>query len=248
MKLSGTSPDRFDVNTVFGAWPKRRLDASSSALLARMDGANISTALACSIRGWLYDFEEGNDETLRVCEASGGRLVPVATICPTRYFGMIEEVDRIVSMGFRVVRFFPTEQEWQITQRPFGRLLAKLAETRLILMVPSTEGFTTIADTLGGMRNPVIIETIRAYPALADMIVSMQDSPNLHVEMHMIGSVDFVETLVREVGEQRLLFGSGAPLQSIAAATVPIERACISDAAKARIFAGNIRNLLEMNT
>ncbi len=248
MKPSETNSKRIDVNTVFGAWPKRRLDASSSALLSRMDRANVDTALACSIRGWLYDFQEGNDETVRVCATSAERLIPVATICPTRYFGMIEEVDRIVSLGFRVVRFFPTEQEWQITQRPFGRLLAKLAETDLILMVPSTEGFTTIANVLGGMRNPVIIETIRAYPTLADMIVCMQDTPNLYVEMHMIGSVDFVETLVQEVGEQRLLFGSGAPLQAISAATVPIERACISESAKARIFAGNIRTLLEKKT
>ena len=237
--------ERIDTNTVFGFWPKRKLDASASALVSRMDAADVDKALTCSIRGWLYDYKQGNDETLRMCADSGGRLLPVATINPNRFFGMIEEVDRIIESGFRVVRFFPHEQEWHITQRHFGRLLKKLAETDLILMVPSTEGFSRIADVFGEVPNKIIIETVRAYPELAVMIVSMQETDNLYAEMHLVGGMDHVATLTEEVGEDRLLFGSGAPLHCITSASLPILNASISDAARSSIFSENILGLLE---
>lgn len=234
-----------DANTVFGFWPKRKLDASSDALLARMDAAGIERALTCSIRGWLYDFKEGNDETWKTCKEHGDRLVPVATINPSTYFGVQEEVERIVDMGTRVVRFFPTAQEWSVSQRHFGKLLEKLAETNLVLMLPSTEGVTAIANAVSGIPNNVLIESVRLYPHMAELMVVLQENPKLFVESHLIGGLDFVETLVQEVGEDRLVFGSGAPFNCIPSTTAPIVKSRVSDAVKEKIFSKNLFNLLE---
>lgn len=233
-----------DANTVFGFWPKRKLDASAATLVSRLTATGVDRALTCSIRGWLYDFKEGNDETMKTCADSGGRLLPVATINPSTFFGTIEEVDRVVSMGFRVVRFFPTEQEWTVTQRHFGRLLAKLAGSKLVLMVPSSQGFSAIASVFEGVPNNVIIESKRAYPHTAEMIVVMQETPNLYVETHSIGGMDYICTLTHEIGDDRLLFGSGAPQRCISSALLPILKADISDESKARILSGNLCRLM----
>lgn len=236
--------EKIDANTLFGFWPKRNIDASVKALLSRMDKAGVDKALTCSIRGFLYDFREGNEETRRVCKESKGRLIPVATINPSTYFDVMEEVGRIVKRGFRMVRFFPTEQEWTISQRHFTKLLEKLADTDLVLMIPSTEGITAIANVTRGMPNAVVLETVRAYPHLAELIVVAQENPRLFIETHSIGGMDFVEVLVGEVGEERLVYGSGAPLHCFAAAALPIVNAGVSESAKAKIFSGNIRGLL----
>jgi len=209
-----------------------------------MDETGIDQALTCSLRGFLYSFKEGNDQTKKVCDESGGRFIPVATINPQTYFGVIEEVDRIVDGGFRIVRFFPTEQEWSITQKHFSRLLDKIAGTNLALMIPSTEGITTIADVTSGLDNAVIIETIRAYPHLAEMIISAQESRNLHIETHLIGGMEYPETLVREIGRDQIIFGSGAPLHCISAALLPVQNAQLDEETKALVLGGNIRRIL----
>ena len=236
---------KIDINTLFGFWPKRNIDASAANLLSRMDKAGIDKALTCSIRGFLYDFKEGNAETRKRCKESNGRLIPVATVNPSTYFGVIEEIDHIVETGFRVIRFFPVEQEWRVSQRHFTKLLEKLAETDLVLMLPSTEGITNIASAVKGMGNDVVIETVRAYPHLAELIVVAQENPHIFIETHLIGSMDFIEVLVKEVGEDRLLFSSGAPFHCFSSATLPILNARISEKTKEKIFFRNISGLLK---
>ena len=114
-----------DSNTLFGFWPKRKVDSSFENLVSLLTKANVERAFTCSMRGVFYDHVEGNDETLKRCRGSGGRLVPVATINPQRYFGVTEEVDRLMGLGFRLIRFFPGSQEWHPAQRHFTRLLEK---------------------------------------------------------------------------------------------------------------------------
>lgn len=234
-----------DANTLFGFWPRGTIDASVETLISRMDKAGIDRALTCSIRGFLYDFREGNDLTLATCDSSKGRLLPVATVNPSTYFGVNEEVDRIRELGFRIVRFFPVEQEWSISQRHVTRLLEKLAQTDLVLMLPSSEGITSIAAAVAGLPNQTIIETVRAYPHLAELIAVAQENPRIHVETHLIGSLDFIDVLAREVGEDRIVMGSGAPIHCFSSATLPIVNSQVSDEAKEKIMAGNILRLLE---
>lgn len=234
-----------DVNTLFGFWPWRNLDTSIASLLDRMDKAGVGRAVTCSTRGILYDFKEGNDETFEACRNSAERLIPAATINPSSYFGVREEVERVANMGFRLVRFFPHEQEWTISQRHCVKLLEQLAKTDLILMLPSTEGITTIAGVTRGMPNTVVIETLRAYPHLAELIAVAQENPRLYIELHSVGCADYVELLCREVGPERLLFGSAAPAHCISAASLPIIHASISEKAKRQILSENALHLLE---
>jgi predicted TIM-barrel fold metal-dependent hydrolase len=237
---------KVDANTVFGFWPKRKVDASHTALLSRMDKCGIDQSLTCSLVGLVSDFKAGNDETLRVCSQSDGRLIPVATINPQTYFGVLDEVDRIRADGFRIVRFFPTQQEWSVTQRHFTKLLESLSETDLVLMIPSTEGITNLANVTAGMHNAIIIETIRAYPQLAELIICAQENSNLYIETHLITSMDFVDLLVREVGPGRLVFGSGAPLHAISSSVLPILNAKIDEDVKENILSRNIARLLRL--
>jgi len=237
---------KIDANTFFGFWPKRRIEASVESLLGRMDRAGIDAALTYSAHGLLNDFKEGNDQTQKVCSESDGRLIPTATINPQTYFGIFEEVERIVANGFKIVRFFPVEQEWAITERHFVKLLEKIAQTELVVMLPSTSSATTIAAVCGGMGNPVIIESVRAYVHLAEIMITLQENKNIYLETHLIGGLSFIEMLCQEVGSEQLIFGTGAPLQCIGSSVGPVESADISEAEKDNIFRKNITRLLKL--
>ena len=98
---------------------------------------------------------------------------------------------------------------------------------------------------IGGISNPVIVESFR-YAALAEALVVMQEVPNVYVETHLINSPNWVELLKAEVGSERIVYGSNAPLSYVSAATAQIEYAQVAKADKALMFGGNLRNILGM--
>ena len=161
-----------------------------------------------------YDFLEGNQETLAIAQAHP-QLIPVGTVNPCRWLGCIDEAQRLIDHGVRLFRFFPQYQEWNISQAPFRKLLREvLAASDVALMIPAEMGFTAIGDMAATIKNPVIVESFR-YSSLAEAIVVMQEVPNVFIETHLINSPNWVELLKAEVGVDRIVFGSNAPLSYI---------------------------------
>jgi hypothetical protein len=235
--------DIIDVNTVFGFWPKRKADIALNSLLAVMRERGISRACTLSTRGVFYDFLEGNRETLEATKAHP-QLIAAGTVNPCRWIGCLEEAQRLIDVGVRLLRFFPQYQEWTISQAPFRKLVREvLAPSEVALMIPAEEGFTAIGDMAAGISNPVIVESFR-YCSLAEAIVVMQEVPNVFIETHLINSPNWVELLKEEVGIDRIIFGSNAPLSYVSAATAQIEYAQVSTEDKALMLGGNLKRVL----
>jgi predicted TIM-barrel fold metal-dependent hydrolase len=234
-----------DVSTIFGFWPKRRADIQLETLLRLMDEKKIGRSCTLSARGVFYDFVEGNAETLAAVRAYP-HLIPVGTVNPCRWLGCMAEAERLIEQGVRLFRFFPQYQEWTIGQAPFRKLLREvLAPAGVVLMLPAEMGFTALGEVAAGIQNPVIVESFR-YASLAEAIVVMQEVPNLFIETHLINSPNWVEVLKSEVGVERIIFGSNAPLSYISAATAQIEYALVPEPDKGLIFSGNLRRILEL--
>lgn len=236
-------PTIWDVNTVFGFWPKRKADIRLETLLGLIASKGIERACTLSARGIFYDFIEGNAETLDAARDHPA-LIPVGTLNPCRWLGCLDETRHLIDKGVRIFRFFPHYQEWSIDQAPFLELLDKvLAPAGVILMLPAQMGFTAIARMAATVDNPIIIDSFR-YASLAEAIVVMQKSPNLYIETHMINSPNWVELLAQNVGTDRIIFGSNAPLSYFTAASAQIENAMAPEKDKNLIFAGNLSRLL----
>jgi hypothetical protein len=232
-----------DVSTIFGFWPKRKADIALNTLLHLLDEHQVSRACTLSAEGVFYDFVQGNRETLDAAQAHP-QLIPVGTVNPCRWLGCLDEARWLLDQGIRLFRFFPQYQEWHIGQAPFRKLLREvLAPAGVALMIPAEMGFTAIGNMAADIPNPVIVESFR-YASLAEALVVMQEVPNVFVETHMINSPNWVELLKAEVGVERIIYGSNAPLSYMAAATAQIEYAQVSETDKALIFGGNLRRLL----
>jgi len=93
-----------DSDTIFGFWPRWRADVSLEALLKVMEEHGVDRFLSLSTTGIFYDYEEGNEETLRAAERNPG-LVPVATVDPRKYSGGKGLVRKLSEEGFKVLRF-----------------------------------------------------------------------------------------------------------------------------------------------
>jgi len=233
---------KYDCNALFGFWPKRKIESSLQSLRTRMERYKIDKALVCSTRGIFYDFVTGNDETLEISKHEQ-RIEPVATINPTRLLESIDEVEKRLNQGFKMFRFFPTYQEWDLNYAPFHRILDSLQGTKALVMLPSELGITSIARIAKDKGISIVVENPR-FADMAECITLMQNTEHLYIESHRLNACDGFEIFSKMGVIDQVLFGTGTPLCYISSAIRPIEKAQISDKEKQKIFSGNLLRLL----
>jgi len=117
-----------DMNTHFGAYPRMKVDISFEVLEKIIEQNKVAKAVTLSLKGVLYDYVEGNAETLRKCGESRD-LVPAATIDPRKYTGAVTDISALADQGFRVLRLFPDLQEWPVRFAPVRSIIHELHHT-----------------------------------------------------------------------------------------------------------------------
>lgn len=228
-----------DINTCFGFYPWRRLDASVSKLLSHIKDNGIAKALTYSMRGVFYDFREGNLETLKVCSHTDN-LIPVATIDPRKATYYAGEVKAIASLGFKAVRIFPDQQGWSVEQIPFQKILKEMEYYRLPLIT------SELPSKLYGLTENITIPVVfisTHYYRLYDTLAVFMDRPNFFSETRQLNSPDAIELFVEKIGSDRLLFGSNQPLEYAGSSIKRLVSADLCDADKNKIFYENAERI-----
>ena len=257
-----------DVNTCFGRSPRRRVryadgvsrarmcqtpamlpearqdvDWSLDNLLRLIDEKEVARALTYSLRGRLYDFVSGNDETLRAADEHT-QLAAVATIDPRRHFGCMEEVDKCAETGFVGFRFFPGEQGWAIDSLPFLRLCERIAEHGLPIMLPAG-GWgeqTRIARLIGDFGVPIVAMGA-TFDVSAESIAVASSCQSFHCETSLMHTVETIEGLAGEAGAEKLVFGSNIPESYFDAAFGLVDVARLRAEARTAVLCGNAGRL-----
>ncbi len=236
-----------DINTCFGKTPKRRVDWSPEVLLGMLERHGVDRALTYSLRGVLYDFITGNDETWEVC-AVDERLVPVATIDPRRHFGCLEEIERCADRGFRVFRFFPDEQGWAINSRPFLNICETIAEEKAAVMLPA--GGAGQQSLIGEVIAPFGFNLVivgAGYGVNAETYAVAAAHENVFCETHMFDTPGTIEGLVWVAGPDKVMFGSNFPDRYFGAAHSMVQLAELEPEVRAAILGGNAVKFLGLS-
>jgi len=233
-----------DVNTVFGFFPKRNVDCSLKRLRAIIDKYYVSKALAVSLKAAFYDYVEGNAETLEFCREDP-RLIPVASIDPRAYLGEQEELEEFKRLGFKAVRLFTEFQSYPIDYEPLLRLFKNLEGMDLPLLIYNSGlGFMTkIARETENRGYPVVILGC-TYDVLSEFIALSSENPHLHIETSLLDTPDAFEIIVDKAGPERLIFGSGIPLNYFEASYLMVDKANIPEEIKDLILYRNLENML----
>lgn len=234
-----------DANTVFGAYPKRKTDVSLKSLLRTMDLNGIEKALTVSLKGAFYNYEEGNDETLKACDADK-RLIPLAAVDPRRFLGGRGEVENLVRRGFKGIRLFKDIQGYPLDYSPVIEIVESMEGLGVPLLVPCNEyGHITLLSRLTAEKDYPVIVLGCTYSLLSEFIVSARRNRNLHVETRLLASSDAIEILVEKVGASRLIFGSGILLEYFQASYRMVESAKIREEDRDLILGGNILRIIK---
>ncbi len=242
----------FDVNTYLGRPVRQtvKCPASVSELLAEMDDAGISKAVAWHTAQHDYDAGEGN-RLLSDAISGQDRLYGCWSILPPQTgevigddFFLRMKQDRIVAL-----RAFPQAHHYVLNALTFGGFMDQLFEHRVPLLLSMARGFSW--EYIHGFMK----EFPFAHAILCDIGVWGVDRytwplldacPNLMVETSMLSIEDGgLEAGVKRFGAGRFVFGTGFPERYSQAAVLQVMHSEISLIDKIEIASGNLKRLVE---
>lgn len=233
-----------DVNTMFGPMPSGAADLSVDELAGMMRTHGVRAACTLSTVGLLLDHNVGNAATKAAC-GEAGNLLPVATINPQTYFGSDAAISRFKADGFKMVRFFPAMQHWDAAYAPMVVLAKRLEVEGLPIMVDvDRPGVASrLAQALVAHPASLILAGVDET-MIAETIALMRAHARIFVETSRLIAVGALAQIVESVGAERILYGSGAPLQPMASVLGVLRHAGLSDQQRAQVLGGNARALL----
>jgi predicted TIM-barrel fold metal-dependent hydrolase len=233
-----------DAHTLFGFWTSRQADISPAVLKQVLDKHQVAFACTLSTVGILYDFVEGNRQTLEVC-ASDPRLLPAGTVDPRRCLGCDDEIAGARERGLRLFSLFPETQGWSPAAPYFREVAEQVAGEGLPLMVEcgAAGTATQVLRAVEGLDLPVILSGVQ-HSNLAEAISALRHRDKSYLETHALAGVGSVEAAAQRLGAGRLLFGSRSPLHYFSSAYLRLRYAGLEGADLAAASGGNLAALL----
>ncbi|HUT73877.1 MAG TPA: amidohydrolase family protein [Armatimonadota bacterium] len=234
-----------DINTVFGFWTSRPVDVSLETLCGILDKHKVTRAATLSTVGVFVDSRRGNDRTWQAAQEHP-QLLPVATFDPRGGIGCLGEMAERAEQGFRIFALFPETQGWSLDHACCAEVLRLAGETGIPVMAEAASpGAPTRIGRLAEQYGVRVILSQVSLRNLGETMMVMKSTPNVFVETHILASSDGIELVVDEIGSDRLLFGSGAPLQYFSSAYLRLRFADLTASDKAAVLGANFARLLE---
>lgn len=255
-----TDLDFFDANVVVGrvSRPSPTMRCEPDEVVAELARHDITEGLVAHAHA-IERSHEDNAEVLDVVRRHSGfrpvRVIPEHSTLdfPDPDAAMAE----MLADGVSAVRVHASRYNgYTVDPWALGPIWQRLDDVRMpVLLAGSDLGRYPDAPALGfSARN--IFEMATSFPgiplvvlrvnfsALRIIVPLMRECPNVFAEISFFTAHHGVETLTREVGADRVLFGSGMPWGPAGPALVATRYAPIPDADKRLIAGDNLRRLL----
>jgi len=249
-----------DVNAHIGHWPFRPLPyVDAESLLSEMDRLDIERAVVASNHGLLYrNPQRANEELALAVRAHADRLVPAATLDPL-YVEASGDLRRCrKDLGMKVLRLAPPYHGCTLASPELRSLAAAARDLGMTVLVPfrvedirqrhrlDVDRNTPVEDLFAfarAMDGLDVVGTQYSLTADAQTVEALRTAPNLRFDVTRLHSQPpCLQELIRAVGAQRFLFGTGMPFL---APEVPLVRLSLIEDAASReaVGSGNFRSL-----
>lgn len=186
----------------------------------------------------------GNEEVIEAAASDPG-IVPVAALVVDRTDRYLE---RPAAFASRVAAFW-IEGIFEgrgapIDSVPAENLLRAVARTGkpLFVVLRAPGDASRIGRATEGLGIPVILVG-HHYDYSVENLAAAKRYEHLHVETSRMAHLDAVAVAVRELGAERVLYGTGAPIRAMQSALNAILQSPISEDDKRLILAGNAQRL-----
>ncbi len=237
-----------DVHTVFG--PDHGTAGTASAplatLIAERLAHGIRLSLTTSLVAMWADRATGNRLASEAAAEPSNGLRAIALIGPRRTADADRSVDaaeRAGVVGYRLDGWDGSTPRSESVRQ----VLDAVARTGRPLLIPIGRlgGASQIGKSTAGMGIPVVLLGAH-YTHIVDDLAAAIRYPQLHLETSALAHFRAVETAVRTIGAERVLFGSGSPGRAAASPIGAVLAAAIPDDARRAILAGNAVRLFDL--
>lgn len=254
--------DVLDVNCFIGnaARPEPMTFTTRAELLAEMDYYHISEAIVTHAAARDYHYATGNEVLMD--QLRGESKLHGCWVLPVHPTPDDEPIDALVGKmleeDVKIARVYPPNRIPLVVTPWLGyEVFEELAARHIPLLLTDSDlanwpdqgkiGFTTekVYELCQAFPNlPVIIVRFN-YQLITAIFSLFHKCPNLHIEISNFTVHRGVELVVNEFGSERIVYGSGMPLQNAGASLAILRYAAISDEDRLAIAGGNARRLLE---
>jgi len=219
-----------DVNVYLSRWPLRRLPLDDTAeLVAKLRKQGVTQAWAGSFDGLLHkDLAIANNRLADECRRRGRRLLlPFGSINP-KLPDWEDELRRCVELHqMQGIRLHPNYHGYKLDDPDLARLLRRAADRGLIVqiaLVMEDERMMHPLLRVEPVDTTPLAELVQRTPGLRLVLLNalgrlrgktlaeLVASGEVYVEIGMLEGVGGVANLLDQVPENRVLFGSHAPL------------------------------------
>lgn len=253
-----------DVSAYLGHFAFRQLRHNTGSGLVRlMDRFGIQRAAVSSAAAIAYrNPQSGNEEVAAEVEAHRARLIPFAVLSPV-YVGWEDDLKICgEQFGMRGVRLYPRWHNYKLSDAACHDLVNAAAARNMVVSIPvrvedpRQQGWLV---NIPDVEADEIAALIRACPkarfiiqnasGLSGTVLGRKDSglpDNYAVDIARV-SVEFgneLGALLANLGEDRVLFGTGMPFHYPGPAIVKIEMLRAPDAVKEKIRSRNAERWL----
>jgi len=240
----------FDVQCGFGgAKPGQKVLLTAQDCLAEMDRLEIGRALVRTVPENLdRDAIQSNEQLFDACRGEP-RLAPCPVMFPSEADDLPperEQVAALIDSGAAAVWLRPTYDLWSPASWACGALMAALTERRMpAFCLRRMMSFDAVADLAARCDTlPVILAEV-GYRDQRVLVPLLKSFSNVYVSLGSNYTVHRgIEGLVRAVGPEQLLFGTGFPDVEPMMAVAQLVYAEIGNEEKALIASGNLDRLL----
>jgi len=239
---AGADPDYgiVDVNTQIGSHHGRAAGAPPEDLARERREHGVRLTLARHRTAALGEATFGNSLLLEAAQADPA-IVPVATLTVDR---SDEYLRRIGAIASKVAAFWLEGRAVPIDSVASENLARTAASTGrpLFIVLGEWADASRIGRATADLGVPVILVG-HHYDHSVDNLAAARRYPHLHLETSRMAHLGAIEVAVREIGAERVLYGSGAPFRAMQSGINAIVAAPISDDEKRLILGDNARRL-----
>lgn len=245
-----------DGAAFYGAWPwwplRRTLTDCGVRLL---DGYGIGRAVISSLRAVFVDWEAGNEEVLAVAQREP-RYVPVVVLVPQVGVDQEVVVTGYVSRGARAFRLYPQYHRFRLEENPLVDEVCELASAhdlpvwlsiRLLMdwSLPTVDTARVFGLARRFPETQFVISGVN-YGELPEALVGMKQCRNTFLETSCLQVFGGLKRLADEVGADRLIFGTGLPLQYPLCNLEKVRASGLSLTDEDMVLGGNVARLLKL--
>lgn len=256
-----------DVNAYLGHFAFRQLRHNSAASLLRlMDAKRIEKAFVSSAAAITYrNAQAANEELAAETAAHRDRLIPFAVINPAYADWRHDLKVCQESLGMRGLRIYPNWHNYKLASPEALELVRDAAARRMPVSVPfrvedrRQQSWLVDVPDVTQQEAANLVRTVPEGRFVFGNGVGFANGPlgrkdnglpaNYSIEISLLSAVlaNEIGQLIQNLGEERVLFGSGMPFHYPDGALLKMEVLDAPRAVKEKIARGNAARLLALS-